>query len=165
MVAEVQQYFDKKSTFDYSHENLQQAIQHKTLPNRFLPLSRLSLSGTLICLGGRSESSDPIDNVETYNPYTNKWTCQMELQSAGRQVGVTVIGTNVYILGGYNKRGQTLAPGVLDAKTGYYQNIPQMTLVRRGCSVTQYADNFIFALGGTDSGNSAFAVFKKKIFG
>lgn len=101
--------------FDYTHSTLQTAIENKTRPEdcSFLPLNRFRQSGTLICLGGRCESSNPLDFVEIYSPRADKWTHQMELPFAGRQVGIAVVGTNVYIMGGFDKRGQTLPSGIL----------------------------------------------------
>lgn len=126
---------------------------------RFLPLSRLSLTGTLICLGGRCENSNPIDFIEIYDPQSDKWNSRMEFPFAGRQAGIAVIGSSIFVLGGYDKRNQMLPSGILNARNGNYSMIPQMPLIRRGCAVTQFNEKYIFTMGGTDCGNfSAFAV-------
>jgi hypothetical protein len=129
-------------------------------------MKRFSASGTLICLGGRCESSKPCDFVEIYNPHSNKWLYKQELLPfAGRQVGIAVIGFEVYVLGGYDARGQPLPSGILDSQTGNYRAIQQMPLARRGCAVTQFSDNRVFALGGSDSGKyAAFAVSLNRLF-
>ncbi|KAI6190264.1 Kelch-like protein 7 isoform X2 [Aphelenchoides bicaudatus] len=170
LVNEVQDYFkqfikdsaDHLSTpFDNLHSTIRQSIETKTRPSdcRFLPLNRLSLTGTILALGGRHENLNPCNLIETYNLNEDKWQYKNELLPfAGRQVGLAVINSNVYLLGGYDSRNQPLPSGILNSQTGRYESIPQMPLARRSCAVTQVADKFVFVLGGTDvSKYAAFA--------
>ncbi|CAD5223596.1 unnamed protein product [Bursaphelenchus okinawaensis] len=119
-----------------------------------IELERYYPSGVLVCLGGRKTKPNPCEFVELFGGKSNKWKFLQSLPVAGRQVGVTVIGCKVYMIGGHAGRYGDACSGVLDVKTGEYVLLPPLLEPCRGMGVTQLDSHYVYAIGGTDESRS-----------
>ncbi|KAI6186253.1 BTB domain-containing protein [Aphelenchoides besseyi] len=130
--------------------NLFPSISAQRLSNdhRFLPQSRNSNSGLVVCLGGRRLSTSPSDYIEVYNPSKSEWTHKIELPFVNRQVAIAVVDKKIYLT---RNDGRNASSFVFDVTRLQFATLPAMPIQRRCCGLTALNRNLFVVGGSSDS--------------
>jgi hypothetical protein len=107
--------------------------------------------------GGRTSSAPPVDTIWTYDLITHTTAVVGQLKTPRTNCGVTLVGSNAYIVGGSNTTGQLSSMEWFDLSTlnqDYLQNISLPIAVTRPIVFTDPVSGDVYVFGGADSSNS-----------
>ena len=116
----------------------------------------VSYKGRIIKVGGSQATNEPedphnlhsIDEIESYEPKTNKWTLYGKLPEPRSSHEAVVVGDVLYVFGGWdfgNGREEWLGciSADLSAKKMQWKTLPEMPADRRAFSITLIIDIFM----------------------
>ena len=126
----------------------------------------VSYKGIILKVGGSRATNEPedahnlhsIDEIESYNPKTNKWTLYGKLPEPRSSHEAVVVGDILYVFGGWdfgNGREEWLGciSADLSAKKIQWKILPEMPADRRAFSIT-HDNRYIYVVGGMDDGGT-----------
>tara|TARA_B100001250_G_scaffold343216_2_gene311810 strand:+ start:4181 stop:6358 length:2178 start_codon:yes stop_codon:yes gene_type:complete len=126
----------------------------------------VSYKGIILKVGGSQATNEPedahnlhsIDEIESYNPKTNKWTLYGKLPEPRSSHEAVVVGDILYVFGGWdfgNGREEWLGciSADLSAKKIQWKILPEMPADRRAFSIT-HDNRYIYVVGGMDDGGT-----------
>ena len=126
----------------------------------------VSYKGRVFKVGGSQATNNPedphnlhsIEEIESYDPKTNKWTLYGRLPEPRSSHEAVVVGDIMYVFGGWdfgNGREEWLGciSADLRAKKIQWKVLPEMPADRRAFSIT-HDDRYIYVVGGMDDGGT-----------
>jgi N-acetylneuraminic acid mutarotase len=118
----------------------------------FLPAAGV-LGGKLYLAGGLFATSDPIgnigQNVESYDPATDRWTTRANAPSVRYQTAGAVVNGQLYVLGGGTGTDFVALVDVYDPKTDSWRSLTPMPTAR-GFLAAASVGGKAYAVGGED---------------
>ena len=114
---------------------------------RFIP--RKSTVGTLYAVGGKESSESITRSVETYNFLENKWSEAVGMIVRRQQLGVGVLDTKVYAVGGSDGSLRLSSVECFDPTTNFWSFVAPMSTCRSGVGVGVLG-GAMYAAGGYD---------------
>ncbi len=114
---------------------------------RFIP--RKSTVGTLYAVGGKESSESITRSVETYNFLENKWNEAVGMIVRRQQLGVGVLDSKVYAVGGSDGSLRLSSVECFDPTSNFWSFVAPMSTCRSGVGVGVLG-GAMYAAGGYD---------------
>lgn len=114
---------------------------------RFLP--RKSTVGTLFAVGGKESSENITRSMETYNFLENKWKEATGMIVRRQQLGVCVLDSKIYSVGGSDGSLRLSSVECYDPATNFWSFVAPMGTCRSGVGVGVLC-GAMYAVGGYD---------------
>ena len=76
-----------------------------SIPDPGYYLAATALGSKIYVLGGLSASATSLDAMREYNPSTDQWELKQPMLTSREYPGVAVVGSNIYVFGGYERNG------------------------------------------------------------
>ena len=114
---------------------------------RFIP--RKSTVGTLYAVGGKESSESITRSVETFSFLDNKWTEATGMIVRRQQLGVGVLDSKVYAVGGSDGSLRLSSVECFDPSTNFWSFVAPMSTCRSGVGVGVLG-GAMYAAGGYD---------------
>lgn len=117
----------------------------------------VALNGFIYAIGGQANSSNEtssissLDDVERYDPSTNRWEDCKKLIERRFGAGVTVLNDLIYVVGGADQK-PTNTVECFDPSTNTWKYVAPMNVCRKHLGCTS-CNGKIYAVGGRDSSN------------
>ena len=107
-------------------------------------LKLAEVNGIIYAMGGNSSARQ---DVEAYDPVTNKWTRKANIPTPREEMGVSVVNGLIYCIGGQGGRGFHNEVEVYDPGTDTWTRGTDMPTARRICQSAAVND-IIYVIGG-----------------
>lgn len=104
-------------------------------------------AGVIYAVGGLTKSGDSLSTVETYDPLTGKWTMAEAMSMLRSRVGVAVMGSKLYAIGGYNGSERLSTVEVFDPETKKWAKVAPMNCKRSAVGAATL-HNRLYVCGG-----------------
>lgn len=105
----------------------------------------LTLGGLLYLVGGRTNSSceklESITSVETYDPFSNKWSNIAKLSATRHRLGITALDGVIYAVGGSDGTVCLNTVEKYDAENDIWNPVASMSARRMGEKIDHICDN------------------------
>ena len=119
----------------------------ESMPTARSEVSGVALNNKIYIIGG-SDEKGPSDQVNVYDPESNKWSAASALPMKLDHTAAAVHGDKVYVVGGFNSEG---APSdsvlIYDPVTDKWQRGKDMPTARGGLTA-QFVNGTLYAIGG-----------------
>jgi RHS repeat-associated protein len=121
-------------------------------------LGVVMVGGKVYTIGGQTTQTGGYSNkVEVYNPNTDTWTTETNMPVSRSYFGITAVGTNIYIFGGYNGSAQS-SSYVYNTTTKVWSAVASMPRATAFFTADTAYDGSIYMAGGKTLATSASAV-------
>ena len=145
----------------FAANNLQWEIK-TNLPDPRAGNAVAEVDGIIYSIGG-SDGSTSFNDVNAYNPKTNKWAKMADMPTARSAAAAVVYNEKIYVIGGYSGNYHSWNDGVslstveeYDPKTNSWSRKNNMPIQVGGAAVTVYKDK-IYSFGGLNTATRSVA--------
>lgn len=112
-----------------------------------------AVGDVVYAIGGADNFGNSVATVRAYDPILNQWISRTPMQVARRDAAVTVKGTDIWVIGGYNA-GPLQTVEVYDTITNTWSSAPVLPSGRTGASAFTH-NGEVYVVGGlNDQGNA-----------
>ncbi|XP_007897069.2 kelch-like ECH-associated protein 1A [Callorhinchus milii] len=132
-----------------------QWIKLADLPEPRSGLGSCVVFGLFYAMGGRNNSKHlnvDSDALDCYNPMTNRWTQRSPMNVPRNRVGVGVIDSIIYAVGGSHGSSHHRTVEKYDPETNCWTFVAPMAVSRIGAGVAVW-DGLLYVIGGFDGEN------------
>lgn len=150
--------YNKKSfaSHEYLNPDTRDWIRLGTMPKPKSGAGAVFVGGLLYLVGGRTNSSceklESITSVETYDPFSNKWSNIAKLSATRHRLGITALDGVIYAVGGSNGTVCLSTVEKYDAENDIWNPVASMSARRMGVGVA-VLEGLLYAVGGFDAEN------------
>lgn len=110
--------------------------------------------GIIYAVGGLTRNGDSVSTVEMYDPKTSTWTMSQNMSMLRSRVGVAVMNSKLYAIGGYNGHERLSTVEVFDPELKKWTKVAPMTCKRSAVGACSLDDRTLFVCGGYDGFSS-----------
>ena len=120
---------------------------------RTRPRCCLDAAGIIYAVGGLTKAGDSLSTVETYDPLIGKWSMAEAMSMLRSRVGVAVMGSKLYAIGGYNGHERLSTVEVFDPEDKKWAKVSPMNCKRSAVGAATLHDR-LYVCGGYDGVSS-----------
>lgn len=134
---------------------LDEARNYHLMPERRLLLQSprcqpRTTYGVIYAVGGLTRNGDSVSTVEVYDPPKNQWTMSKNMSMLRSRVGVAVMNSKLYAIGGYNGQERLSTVEVFDPESNKWTRVASMNCKRSAVGACSLDERTLFVCGGYD---------------
>lgn len=111
-------------------------------------------NGVIYAVGGLTRTGDSVSTVEVYNPATGVWKMSQNMSHLRSRVGVAVMNSKLYAIGGYNGHERLSTVEVFDPESNEWTKVASMKYKRSAVGACSLDDSTLYVCGGYDGMSS-----------
>ncbi|KAI1280487.1 Kelch-like protein 18 [Halotydeus destructor] len=124
--------------------------ERRTLLQNYRTRPRSVVSGLIYAVGGLAKTGDSLSTVEVFDSRTGSWKLAEAMTMLRSRVGVAVMGSKLYAIGGYNGSDRLSTVEVFDPDHRSWTKVTPMHRKRSAVGASTLNNNRLYVCGGYD---------------